>query len=353
MGKRVFILSLIVIAAGAVPCWSQEQSPSGDIHELIANLSVGDSRLGGLFDVTSQAPALDNADNRYNPNLDYQGLNNHYRQVTPASPSEFVERQSFNRPILLAAFNDSVIAAESQEDEKRWSSFLPLMGEEVRKRGYELHLPFGASINFLLLKRDIEVTEVEAGLNSDPAPVQLDLAVISKTAVSNVTARFDAWILPFLNLYLLACYTQSESRVNVQFTIPVPGPVPDVPVDLDIEGSVEGPTLGGGLTLAAGYQHFFLTGGTNFTYTDLGGIFDEAVNAIVVTARTGWNGPVGNTHLAVWIGGTYWDTEREVTGSIPVGGNTINFKVVQGPVNPANLNFGANVEITKKFSMAV
>jgi hypothetical protein len=205
----------------------------------------------------------------------------------------------------------------------------------------------------LILKRDIEVTEVEAGLNSEPAPVPIDLAIDTKTTVNNVTARFDAWILPFLDLYLLAGYTESDSRVNVQFTIPGPGPAPDIPVDLDIEGSVDGPTVGGGLTLAVGYQNFFLAGMANYTFTDLGGIFDEEVDAIVASIRTGWNGLVGNTKLTVWVGGTYWDTKREVTGSIPVGNNTVFFKVEQGPVNPTNLNFGTIVEISKKLHLAV
>ena len=48
------------------------------------------------------------------------------------------------------------------EEKELWSSFLPLMGEEARKRGYDLPLPFGVNINFLLLERDIEVTDVEA-----------------------------------------------------------------------------------------------------------------------------------------------------------------------------------------------
>jgi hypothetical protein len=61
---------------------------------------------------------------------------------------------------------------------------------------------------------------------------------------------------------------------------------------------------------------------------------------------------VGNTKLGVWIGGTYWDTKREVTGSIPVGSDTVFFKVDQGPVNPMNINFGTHVEISKTMGLA-
>jgi hypothetical protein len=353
MREKVFILFFIFIAVETAPCWSQEQSVSMDVLDLPAFLSGDEKRPGALFNVRSLALPPVKTENRFDESLDTQGRNNHHYRMTSASSSATVEPQTLNSPIYLAASNDSVVAVESQEDEERWSSFLPLMGEEAKKRGYDLPLPFGAGINFLILKRDIEVTDVEAGLNSDPTPVPIDLAIISKTTVSNVTARFDAWILPFLDLYLLAGYTESDSRVNVQFTIPGPGPAPDIPVDLDIEGTVDGPTVGGGLTLAVGYQNFFLAGGANYTFTDLGGIFDEEVDAIVALIRTGWHGPVGNTKLSVWVGGTYWDTKREVTGSIPVGNDTVFFNVLQGPVNPTNLNFGTNIEISKALHFAL
>jgi hypothetical protein len=293
----------------------------------------------------------------YDPfTLNEKNVSKEYDKATIPALRSLAE--DYDRQYLVLAANsqpeDKMASTGSgAEGKERWSSFLPLMGEEARKRGYDLPLPFGVNINFLLLERDIEVTDVEAGLNSEPAPVPIDLAIDTKSSVSNVTAMFDTWILPFLNVYFLAGYTQSDSAVNVQFTIPGPGPAPDVPVDLDLEGSVDGPTVGGGLTLATGYRNFFLPGGANNTYTDLGGIFDEAVNAIVAVVRTGWRGPVGNTNLSVWIGGTYWDTRREVTGSIPIGNNTVFFKVLQGPVNPANMNFGTNVEISKKLHLAI
>src|SRR6185369_12450498 len=47
----------------------------------------------------------------------------------------------------------------------RWSSFLPLMGDEARKLGIELPLPFGAGLVFYHLSRDIEVTDLRVGRN--------------------------------------------------------------------------------------------------------------------------------------------------------------------------------------------
>jgi len=316
--------------AGLIVCWEKD-SKAETIEKNKSESSVLSELVNNGFD----QPLL------FNSNL-----------IEPTY-SEPIIKEDLDKSIALSSVASDSGHTEQTETQntERWSSFLPLMADEAKKRGYELPLPFGVGISFLMLKRDIEVTDVEAGLNSDPQPVPVDLALDTKTFVSNMTFRFDTWLLPFFNLYAIAGYTQSESRVNVQFTIPTPGPGPDIPVDLDIEGTLDGPTIGGGMTLATGYQNFFLTVDGNYSYTDLGGIFDEAVNAIVVSAKTGWHGPVGKTKLAVWIGGTYWDTKREVTGSIPVGSNTVFFKVEQGPINPVNLNFGTNVEISKTIGL--
>ena len=50
-------------------------------------------------------------------------------------------------------------ATPSVAQNESWSSFLPLMADEAYDQGYELPLPFGVGLNFVTLKRGIEVTE--------------------------------------------------------------------------------------------------------------------------------------------------------------------------------------------------
>jgi len=47
------------------------------------------------------------------------------------------------------------------QEPQQWSSFLPIWGEEARKRGYDLPLPFGISANFYYEKQDFEVQDLE------------------------------------------------------------------------------------------------------------------------------------------------------------------------------------------------
>jgi hypothetical protein len=238
------------------------------------------------------------------------------------------------------------------EDGKRWSSFLPLMAEEVEKRGIELPLPFGVSFNTVLLRRDVEVKEVAGAINGPPRDLSRFIGVDTNTSVSSLTLRLDAWLLPFLNLYALGGYMQNSPNLSFTLTLPTLVPPGTREVTVNTTGELDGSVFGGGITLVGGYKDFFLSLDTNLTYADLGGNFDQEIDVILYSLRTGWRGQVGNAMMNIYVGGMYWDSEREVSGSIPLpGGDTLFFKVLQEPVEPFNLNFGMNVEISRHFQL--
>ena len=245
-------------------------------------------------------------------------------------------------------------ASDSMESEegKRWSSFLPLMAEEVEKRGIELPLPFGVSFNTVLMRRDVEVTEVAAGINGPPRDLSNFIGIDTNTTVSSVALRLDTWLLPFLNLYVLGGYMQNSPNLTLTLTVPTLAPPGTRQITVNTTGELDGAVYGGGITLVGGYKDFFLSLDTNMTYADLGGNFDEKIDVILHSLRTGWRGQVGNAMMNLYVGGMYWDSEREVSGSLPLqGGDTLNFKVLQKPVDPFNYNVGMNVEISRQFQL--
>jgi len=247
-------------------------------------------------------------------------------------------------------------ASDSMESEdgngKRWSSFLPLMAEEVEKRGIELPLPFGVSFNTVLMRRDVEVTEVAAAVNGPPRDLSNFIGIDTNTSVSSLALRLDTWVLPFLNLYVLGGYMQNSPNLSLTLTVPTLVPPGTRQVTVNTTGELDGAVYGGGITLVGGYKDFFLSLDTNMTYADLGGNFDEDIDVILHSLRTGWRGQVGNAMMNLYVGGMYWDSEREVSGSLPLpGGDTLNFKVLQKPVDPFNYNVGMNVEISRQFQL--
>jgi hypothetical protein len=231
---------------------------------------------------------------------------------------------------------------------KRWSSFLPLMGEEATKRGIELPLPFGAGLVYYHLDRDIAITDVRVGRNgAPPASVSRFAELGSSSRVNNLNAKLDAWILPFLNVYLVAGYVWNESSTTIDVTLPplLPGGAARQK-RLTVPTSIEGSVGGIGLSLAGGYGPYFMIYDANFAQADLG--FDNKFKAVITSIRGGWNGKAGVHPLRAWVSVTDWNTFATATGTVadPDGG-TLSFEVDQGPAYRYTYGVGAHYSVAR------
>jgi hypothetical protein len=230
---------------------------------------------------------------------------------------------------------------------------LPFLGEEARKLGYELPLPFGAGGVYYHLSRQIDVTEVRLGRNGAPLEAVSDFVDLgSEAKVDNVNVKFDVWLLPFLNVYAIAGYIDNQADTRLDVTLPplVAGGEErrrSVTVPTALEGSVGGL----GVTLAGGYKSLFFAGDVNAARADLG--FDDDFDAVVSSLRVGWNGKLGSYPFRLWANTTYWDTAAVASGSIadPDGG-TLTFEVDQGPTYPWTYGIGAQIDIRPAFNVA-
>jgi len=231
-------------------------------------------------------------------------------------------------------------------EKERWSSFLPFWTEEARAKGYDLPLPLGISMNYFFLRRDIEVDRIEVGRGNNPLRDVTDFVQVGANSdVHAFLARLDAFVLPFLNVYLLGGWIENTSEVDVDVTLDTPGPGPGITFRVNDADTLDGPTYGGGGMLFGGYRAWFLQVDANYTITDLGH-FDSDFKALVASGRTGWHGRLWNRPVRVWVGATYWDTARQVNGSVVLPtGERVRFSVEQGPKNPWNMNFGTNVQV--------
>jgi len=235
----------------------------------------------------------------------------------------------------------------------RWSSFLPFMAEEAKKRGIELPLPLGAGTVFLgLFNRDIDVTDVRIGLNgASPQSVNRFVNLGSSSDVFNANLKLDAWLLPFLDVYLLGGYVYNESTTRANVTIPRPGPIPGTyNFTTKIKTKLRGFVGGGGMTLAGGYGDFFMVTDINYAQTDIG--FDNSFRAVIATIRSGWNGRVNDHPLQLWLGAGYWETANTAEGTTDVPGvGRIKFEADQGPKYPWLYDIGGSLELMKEFQL--
>jgi len=226
--------------------------------------------------------------------------------------------------------------------------FFHIMGDKVEEMGHELPLPFGVGLNFITLKRGIEVKDIKVERGGNQLDVSDIIDVDATTHVDTLMARVDAWILPFLNVYFMGGYLENTSEVDVTFTIPLPGPGGNsTNINVQSGGDLTGTLWGGGIQLAAGYDEFFLMLDGNYVYSELDSLLDEVIQEAIYSARTGWNGKFGKVPTRIWLGGMYWDAGRTVKGTI----GDLSFEVLQGPSNPFNLTLGTNIEISSEWSL--
>lgn len=254
-------------------------------------------------------------------------------------------------PCSVAATNEThqpefqLLENETEE----YPYFLPILGQKAIDAGEEIPLPLGISAAFYHVTRDIDVTSISASINDKPLQSVDDLLSIDVTThVNTGSLRMDAWIFPFLNIYGLVGGIENTSEINANFDIG------GTNYNIQADGSFSGTATGFGTVLAGGYMNYFMTLDANWVYSDLGDAFDTRFSGQIYNARAGWKGKIDGHNTRIWLGASYWDTEREMSGSIPTGGGVvqkINFKVVQKPVNPGNMSLGFNYEFTKKINI--
>jgi len=245
-------------------------------------------------------------------------------------------------------------AAASEPASPRYDRVLPFMADEALKSGHELPLPFGvALITTGLINRQIDVTDVRVGLNSPVQSVSRFVQLGSKSNVFNANLKFDAWLLPFLNVYALIGPVYNKSTSNALITVPRPGPLPgELQFEKEVTTELNGVVGGAGLTLAGGYDSFFIVADVSYIQSDLG--FDNAFKGSIATVRTGWNGKAGVMPVQVWLGVGDWKTDTTVQGHVDLEGvGRLDFEADQRPHTPWMYDIGMNLTFNPRVQLVI
>jgi len=230
-----------------------------------------------------------------------------------------------------------------------WPYALPFLADKVIKRGYSLPLPRGLSVVYTYVERDIKISDVRLGINGAPLRDVSKFVNLGSTSHVNVlVGRFDAWLLPFLNVYAFAGYVSNNTTTRGTVTIP-PLTQRGEPRTFNIIKTTEldGFVGGVGLTAAAGWRQLFALADFNYAQTDLG--FDNPFRALIGTLRAGWNGALLGAPVRLWVGGSYWGTKGTAKATVDVPDvGSVSFSAVQQPVHPLNALIGGNVTVFRR-----
>jgi len=232
------------------------------------------------------------------------------------------------------------------------SRVLPLGADWAQKKGIGLPAPYVVSAFFTSMNRGVDITDVTVEFGGR-APESLSeygsFAVKNQTYVCAI--KFDAWILPFLNAYVLGGYAYTSGNLNVDLSIDRSIlPLPPVEMNINTSSIVKGPYTGIGTTLVTGYKSWFVLADANYgvTWPDL---VNNSINFTMLSLRSGLAGKVGEKNpIRAWLGAAYMDSKCtiEIKESSDELGEVI-IQVEQHPVNPWTYQCGFSIGAGKNF----
>jgi hypothetical protein len=188
-------------------------------------------------------------------------------------------------------------------------SRLPFLKDKVGD--VELPRPYGIGLDFYTMDQEYDIRFLDFTL---PGVSLGDTSLLVVTNdVQHFDVKFDAWLLPFLNIFAVIGHIESDTVIDLSNT-----PVQGLPIPLrTLPFSSDGSVVGLGFTLAYGGDNWFTTLTATRTEADLGGSFDSNIDSTTIQPRIG----LVRGQWQYWVGGLYLDTEESHAGTIdlPLG----------------------------------
>ena len=261
--------------------------------------------------------------------------------------------------ILMAAV--IAVASNTSAQAGSLSDSLPL-GKSLAA-GHELPLPLGISANVFFMEQDMEAQSIAIDIPPLPlptGPLQLPPGLPAESAklesrATSTTAKIDAWVLPFLNVYGVAGYVDGETTAS---GFSVGGLPPELASLLpnSFAISYSGPVYGVGGTLAVGYNQFFASLDANYTESDLD-IGDSTIEAFVISPRIGITGDLGDLSGALYVGAMYQDVDEQQNGTVkfPIMGMAVpvGYDVISAAKEEWNYLVGANLKASESWNYGI
>ena len=263
---------------------------------------------------------------------------------------------------------------EQRENAPRnWDRRLPFLAQKVIDEGYDLPLPYGLGLTYADVDQEQLLSSLEVGINGrDRRAVDFVEFENARSLSQSTSLKLDAWLFPFMNVYAMFGRVDGHAPVNVvvdgngflaalEVDCDRPPPSPLCPLlqdnfyTLPIDANFEGNTYGIGMTLAGGWNGWFLTMPVNWTYADMVGSQTSGVN-FTATPRGGrlFNlGRAGN--IAAFVGGNYLNSDLTVDGIATAPGTDLTFDYIIDQKNKDEWNavVGFNWDFNRNLSWSL
>jgi len=259
----------------------------------------------------------------------------------------------------VEAREKEVQTQDTPEEKRVWGHPLPIWGQEVIDRGYDLPLPFGigmvlASIDHELLLDNLKVGASGSGNLQDVPSVSFGDV---DDSVVNATVKFDVWLLPFLNLFAIAGYVEGETTINIDIDLDEAFPglcggtcgVRSLTAEPQYSGNVGGL----GMNLVGGFKNYFAMVNATYSVAEVDIVPGTEVKSLNISPRIGMQLGLGpQSMLALYTGATYLEYDMKIAGTAELPGvGLIDFEVDASEKENWNYLLGANWDITKRWSL--
>jgi hypothetical protein len=244
--------------------------------------------------------------------------------------------------------------------------------------GFELPNPYGFAFIGYWQKQDLTIKDLT--ISSGGGPVKdITFLDFKDPSVSNGSfqLKLDAWLLPFLNIYVLGGGISGDTKVPLGIEGrelldyfdrgdlcggAIEPEFCSRALLTEVSPAYTGWNVGFGATLAGGWGRYFLALPVSLVWTNVS-ILDDNVKALNFSPRIGALFELGKFGtLAVYGGATYLHADIDVRGSatldtsgsgIPgIGDETvIEYTIFQGNKDRWNALAGINWEIIKELSL--
>ena len=203
------------------------------------------------------------------------------------------------------AYTDSLKKVE-------YDYIFPFLGQGAYKKGFDIPYPVGIMANYIWLKQGLIISNFQLGLETSTQDIPLTnvdfIGFGDNTNTSyTVNVRPDIWLLPFLNVYGVFGYGNSETEVNVI-----------KPINLSSAVKQNISTAGIGTMVAFGLGPVWFSVDANWTWNKPE-LLDKAVYVSVLGVRMGHTFVFKrkpDRNFAIWIGGMRAKMSSETVGQI-------------------------------------
>ena len=268
---------------------------------------------------------------------------------------------------------------------------LPILGNKVRKAGFDIPYPNGINVLYAYSRQDIVISDAFVGFDTDNFIGIDGIARFQKiqAEVNGYSLRYDFWLLPFLNFYGILGGINSQTNIQL-----------GLPIELEFNTDNNGTVVGWGTVVAGAIGPLIVQGDFTMAWTFMDNL-NEPAQTVVAGLRTGYlfrfrDKPERN--IAFLVGGQYlglnpfgsgvvdleklvgitpdgksraleqldqWyagltDTEQQVLAPLYDGASrwlssddpvTLNYRFKKALPYPVSLNIGINFQWNKRYSL--